>query len=315
MVNQRLYRPLTFGKVAVWIGHPLFQEEKVLNRIVQYQHAPSGGVFNYIGDDDVKIEEQETIGSLITSFFGHLMIALNMKDQAIKAGEWIRKFVEANEKTMLRDGIMYTMMTPGGRLIKDVEQGEKIKKILNNNDHKQEFWHVGTCIAYLCVLYEAMMDKWGHRESEAKPYLLSALKLLDFEATMPLYTYLWPSKCKVGWGSGELLRVLLKYGAGSEEQIEKAYEVSANVAKFTFIDNQLPTGGWSCMHYPLIDDIPELDFEYKPLKGMVNVPDQPIAGSKTIFLPAEEITGEFLGEMKSIETGVQAFLEHYKHMS
>jgi len=110
------------------------------------------------------------------------------------------------------------------------------------------------------------------------------------------------------------LRILLKYGTGSDEQIEKAYEVSAKVAKFTFLDNQLPTGGWSCMHYPLEDDIPELDFEYKPLKGTVNIPDQPITGSKTILLPAEEITGEFLGEMKSIETGVQALLEHYKHM-
>jgi len=196
-VTQRLYRPLTFGKVAVWINHPLFKEEKVVNRILQYQHAHSGGVFNYVGDDNDHIEEQQTIGSLNTSFFGHLMIALNMKDQAIKVGEWIRKFVEANEKTMLRDGIMYTMMTPEGRLITDVEQGEKIKKIVNNNDPKQEFWHVGTCMAYLCVLHETMMDKWGNQENEARPYLVSALKLLEFEATMPLYTYLWPSKCKV----------------------------------------------------------------------------------------------------------------------
>ena len=118
-----------------------------------------------------------------------------------------------------------------------------------------------------------------------------------------------------GLGIRRVVEGSLKIWGCSDDQIEKAYEVSANVAKFTFMDNQLPTGGWSCMHYPLEDDIPELDFEYKPLKGMVNVPDQPIAGSKTMFLPAEEIAGEYLGEMKSIETGVQAFLEQYKHMS
>jgi hypothetical protein len=45
------------------------------------------------------------------------------------------------------------------------------------------------------------------------------------------------------------------------------------------------------------------------LKGIVNVPESRIVGSDTIFLPAEEITGEFLGEMKSIENGLRALLE------
>jgi hypothetical protein len=47
---------------------------------------------------------------------------------------------------------------------------------------------------------------------------------------------------------------------------------------------------------------------------LVNVPDTPIPGSKTIWLPAEEITGEFLGEMSSIETGLKLQLEHYRRM-
>jgi hypothetical protein len=36
------------------------------------------------------------------------------------------------------------------------------------------------------------------------------------------------------------------------------------------------------------------------------VPPTRIEGSQTIFLYAEEITGEFLGEMKSIEQGIAA---------
>jgi hypothetical protein len=35
---------------------------------------------------------------------------------------------------------------------------------------------------------------------------------------------------------------------------------------------------------------------------------EPIAGSQTIWLPGEEITGEFLGELKSIEQGVATAL-------
>jgi len=302
-VLQRVYRPLTFLKVAAWIGHPLVKDELVLNRILQYQHGESSGVFNYIGDNPNNPEEQATIGSLNTSFFGHLMVALDMRKRAVKAGDWIRRFVEANEENMLHGGFMFTQMTPDGNLVTDVKLGEKILKIVDNRDPKQEFWQVGTAMAYLCVLYDALRDRWGCGEEQARPYLNCALKLLDFEASMPLYTYLWPSKCKVGWGAGELLRVLTKYGRGTVEQVEKAYRVCERVAVFTFMDNQLPNGGWSCMHYPLSETIPEIRFSYKPLKGVVNVPDKPISGSKTIFLPAEEITGEFLGEMKAIETG------------
>jgi hypothetical protein len=289
---QRVYRPLTFGKVAVWIDHPLIRDELVLKRILQYQHK-SGGVFNYIGDDPSQIEKQPTIGTLNTSFFGHLMVALDMKDEAIMAGDWFCRFVQANRENMSKQGLMYTNMTPEGELV---------------TEPKQEFWQVGTVMAYLAVLYEKMRECWDYGEDAAQTYLDNALILLDFEDTMPLYTYLWPSKCKVGWGAGELLRVLVKHRKGTREQIEKAYRAARNVAIFTFMDNQLPNGGWSCMHYPLSELAPEMAFDYKPLKGLLNVPDSPIPGSQAIFLPGEEITGEFLGEMKSIQVGLEEAL-------
>ena len=64
------------------------------------------------------------------------------------------------------------------------------------------------------------------------------------------------------------------------------------------------------MHYPLRDAIPELTFNYKPLKDALLVPPKRIDGSETIFLPAEEITGEFLGELKSVEQAVTVWLRH-----
>jgi len=301
--RQRLYRPLTFGKVAAWIGHPVAKNQQVIDRILQYQHKDSGGVFHYIGDDADKIEEQETIGALNTTFFGHLMIALDMKEQAVKAGEWTCRFVEANRKNMLNDGLMYTQTMIDGQLVTNVKEGEKTSKVVDNKNPKQEFWQVGTAMAYLSVLYDTMRERWSYSEEQALPYLDCALTLLDFEDTMPLDTYLWPSKCKVGWGAGELLRVLVKYGK-SEQQIEKAYRIAEKVAIFTFLDNQLLNGGWSCMHYPFSELAPEIRLDYKPLKGIINVPEQQIPNSQTIFLPGEEITGEFLGEMKSIERGI-----------
>jgi len=309
-IMQRAYRPLTFLKIAVWLDHPLSKDSLIINRILQYQHE-SGGVFNYIGENPKVVEEQSTIGCLNTSFFGHLMIALNRKNEAIKAGDWIKNFIEKNREYMRKNGIMYTQMTTEGKLVTHIGKGEKITKMVNNKDPKQEFWQVGTCMAYLCVLYEKMVDEWGFSEKESAPYLEAALDLLKFEKTMPLYTYFWPSKCKVGWGAGELLRSLSKYRI-KEEFINDAYDVCKKVAIFTFMDNQLYDGGWSCMHYPLSEEAPEINFDYKPLKGIVNVPEERIPNSKTIFLPREEITGEFLGEMKSIEKGIAELLKCFK---
>ena len=175
--------------------------------------------------------------------------------------------------------------------------GERIGKVVDTRSPKQEFWQVGTTMAYLAVMYDVMCRRWKDDESRARPYLDAALALLEFESTMPLDTYLWPSKCKVAWGAGELLRVLTEHGIAMGEAVEQAYQATERTAIFTFLDNQRADGSWSFMHYPLSEQIPELEFSYKPLKGSVWATPTPIDGSETIFLPSEEITGEFTAEM------------------
>jgi hypothetical protein len=233
------------------------------------------------------------------------MIALDLREQAVAAGDWILNWVAANGDALTR-GELYTHMTPAGQLVTDVLPEERIAKVVDTRSPKQEFWHVGTAMAYLVDLYESMSRAWGRPESVARPYLDAALALLEFELTMPLDTYLWPSKCKVGWGAGELLRVLVQYDLANAATLETVYQVAERVALFTFLDSQLAHGGWSLMHYPLACGIPEMEFGYKPLAGAVCVPQERIEGSRTIWLSGEEITGEFLGEMASIAEGVAA---------
>ena len=305
---QRVYRPMTFGKVAAWIGHPVIRKPVVIDRILQYQHQPSGGVFHYIGDDPDNVQEQVSIGTLNTSFFGHLMVALDIRDRATNVGDWLVRWVDAN-RGHLPAGRLYTQMTPGGELITNVGPGEELSKLVDTQRPKQEFWNAGTAMAYLLVLYDAMRGQWDCEEAESRPYLDAAKVLLDFDAAMPLDTYLWPSKCKAGWGAGEMLRVLVKYFPDDKETMEKAYHVAERTAIFTFLDNQLPDGSWSQMHYPLDSRIPEMAFSYKPLKNIVRVPQEFVEGSKTIWLPAEELSGEILGEMKVVEEGLAAWLE------
>jgi len=85
----------------------------VLGRLLQYQH-PSGGCFNYVGDGP-QVEEQPTLGTLNTSFFGHLMLALDRREEAIRAGDWLRRWVAANAAHMKQEGVLYSNMTPPAR--------------------------------------------------------------------------------------------------------------------------------------------------------------------------------------------------------
>lgn len=308
---QRLYRPLSFLKVAKWIDHPIAKNEPVINRVLQYQHT-SGGVFNYIGDDPGNIEEPEAIGALDTSFFGHLMIALNQKEKAIKAGDWLVNFVKANTKPMKEEGVLYCNMGVDGNLVTDIDPDDP-NGTVNLVDRVQPTWQTGTIMAYLSVLYDTMREKWGYSDADAEKYLKSTYPVIEFEDRMPHHTYLWSSKCKVAWGGGELLRTLVKYDKGDDELKEKAYRATKNTVLVTFIDTQLPHGGWANEHYPLSKSIPEYYYDYKPIKGISNVPDKPTenADEKTIYLPAEELTGEYLGEMKSAEEGIEAYLQYY----
>ncbi len=199
-----------------------------------------------------------------------------------------------------------------GNLVTDIDSDDP-NGAVNLIDRAQPTWQTGTILAYLSVLYDTLREKWGYSDSDAEKYLKATYPVIDFEDRMSYYTYFWPSKCKVAWGGGELLRVLLKYEKGSDELKEKAYKATKNTVLYTFIDNQLPNGKWANEHYPLSKNIPEYYYDYKPIKGISKIPDKPTenADKKTIYLPAEEITGENLGEMKSAEKGIETYLDYY----
>jgi len=304
-IDQRAYRPLTFLKVALWIGHPLASNRKVLERLFQYQHR-SGGAFNYIGEDPRRVEPRPTLGTLNSSFFGHLMLGLGEKDRALAVGDFLCRFVDLNRDHIREEGLLYTQMTPDGELITEAGPGQRLTRLVDQRLPKQEFWQTGTTMAYLAVLYEAVRERWGGEE-KARPYLEAALELLPFDAGQALEGYLWPSKCKVGWGTGELLRVLIKYGLGTQEQVEDAYQVARKVGVHTFLGNQLSDGGWSAMHYPVSELDPEYQLSYVPLRGRVNVPQFAVPGFSKLYLPAEELTGEFLGELDAVYRGLAAY--------
>ncbi|MEM2990646.1 MAG: hypothetical protein QXQ02_05625, partial [Halobacteria archaeon] len=69
---QRIYRFLTFGKVAEYLRYTPMTDDAHRNRVLQYQHR-SGGCFNCIDGGPGK-----TLEPLNTSFFGQWALAAGL---------------------------------------------------------------------------------------------------------------------------------------------------------------------------------------------------------------------------------------------
>jgi hypothetical protein len=304
---------LLFLKYAALMDHPMIRDEKVMKRIRQYQDMATGGCFYYIGEDPANPVWPDFIDVGNTAFFGELCLALDLRNEALRAGAWMLKLVQDNGVHMSGEGTFYCLTDRQGQLVTDVKPGEVIFKTVNNRDSNQMGWNIGCCMAFLADLYHAMREKWGYKTEDSRPYLDAALRLTDFENSMPLVTYFYPSKCKVIWGAAALLGVLLKHGLGSETEFDKLYRICKRVFLFTFLGTQLPEGGWPGLHYPLTDDAPELQFDYRVLKGLTLYPREQIVGSSSSsYLPPTEVTGEILGEIGAMVEGLSPLIEHYR---
>jgi hypothetical protein len=310
--DTRVYRALTFLRFAALIDHPIVRDERILRRVRQYQDPVTGGCFYNIGEDPARPQPPDFIAIGDTAFFGEFALAAGWIDQALKAGAWTLRMVQDNRAHMTGEAILYCTTDRNGDLVTAIKPGERISRTVNNWDANQMGWNIGCAMAFLADLYEALRDKCGYDEGAAYKYLDAVLALADFEDTMPLYTYFYPSKCKVAWGAGALLRVLVKYGLGTEERFDKLYRAAKQVFTLTFLSSQLPDGSWPSLHYPLGDESPELQFDYRVLKGLTLYPAERINNKTCSFLPATEITGEFLGEIGAMVEGLTSLLQYYR---
>jgi hypothetical protein len=312
-IDTRVYRALTFLRFAALSDHPIARDTRILRRVRAYQDPATGGCFYYIGEDPNEPELPPFIAVGDTVFFGEFALAADLQEEALKAGAWTRKMVQDNYRHITSEGIFYTLTDRSGDLITEVKPGERFFKMVNNWDANQAGWILGCAMAFLGDLYDALRGRWGYDAEAAKPYLDAALTLVNFEDTMPVYTYWFLSKCKVAWGAGVLLRVLLKYNLGTEEQFDKLYRAAKRVFLLTFLGSQRPDGSWPAMYYPLVDDAPELQFDYRDLKGLTLYPAERMAQSPTSsYLPTVEITGEFLGEIGAMIEGLESLLRRYR---
>ena len=285
---QRVYRTLAFGKVAEILRHPAFANDETRTGIMEYQHK-SGGVANYI-DKGLPA----ALEPLNTTFFGQWALAAGLMVPAMMAGDWVAELVALNEKHLKADPprFFYKRETATGRLITKFAKGQRMNTLIDAVTVKQPSWVSGTCMALLADLYAV---------TKKERYLDAALKLAEFEKACDPELLFWPSKCKVAWGAAELYRVT---GDPAHRRI------ADDVVRVTFMDQQLPHGGWSDVYYPLCDHGAWRSVVYSgPNK---HVPDKIKQDGTWGLLRGQEITGEFMGEMGCARSACQAVLASYE---
>ncbi|MBM4078078.1 MAG: hypothetical protein FJ278_00140 [Planctomycetes bacterium] len=285
---QRVYRPLTFGKVAEAIRHPAFAHDATRDRLLQYQHK-SGAAANNI-DNGFPAE----LEPLNTTFFGHWALAAGLMDPATRAGDWVAELVELNGKHLKADPprFFYKRERDTGKLVTKFAKGQRMNTMIDTVTVKQPSWVTGTCMALLADLYAV---------TKKQRYLDAALKLGEFEKACDPKLLFWPSKCKVGWGAAELYRVTC----------DPAHrKIAAAVARTTFMDQQLPHGGWSHMFYPLCDEGEWRKVVYSGPNR--DVPTTIRQDGTWGWLSGHEITGEFMGELGRTRAAFQAVLSCFE---
>ena len=301
----RLYRVLYCLMVAKAAGHPLARNRQILDRLIQYQSNKTGAVFNFIGDDPRDVRPDPFYAALLTSTCIHLFLQLGMSDRAIRAGKYLVKMVNAN-RAYMRRGWFHTQADVDGTIITKIPKNKWWCYAVDCRNPKQEFWQIGAIMAALAKLA-------GHLFQDdlalAVQFGKAALSLVTLEERMSFESYEWPQKCKLAWGGGELLKTLALMGPVNPRIGTSIYRITRNTVVNTFFDAQLPDGGWAGDHYPLCDDAPELDYDYKLLRGFANAPRQPTTSNTCVWFTPEEMSGEFLGELAVARDGVKALVD------
>jgi len=270
---QRVYRFLTFGKVAEALNHPAYCTDELREEVCTYLHE-TGGCFGHPDDPELRA----TLNPLVTSFFTEWALPAGLHEAAKKSGDFLCMMVELNEKHMNdspgRFYYVYDIETDA--LVAEPPDGQALSCVVDTVGTKQHFYYMGCSMAALADLYLAGLgDK----------YLAAAKKLADFTERCNPEGLRWPSYCKVGWGAAELY---MATGHPCHRIM------AANCSDICFLNSQTAGGGWENVYYPLKDQGVWREIAYD---GRGLVPTSLPEDGSFAWLSGHELSGEFLGEM------------------
>lgn len=312
--SMRFYRAATIMPYAHHVGHSLAENTVVRERMHQYLDPATGTVYPYIGEDPEHPEFPDGSNVMLCTFFGEYAIAAGSREAATAAGQWLLSLIEQNADFMSEQGRFYWTTDRTGTIDTQVGRGEEYNKALTTRPTSQANypgWVTGSCMAFLADIYDALVTEWDSPD-EAAPYLDAARRLASYEASMPLETYFFPSKCKVAWGAGRLLSALIAHQVDDEDAIDNAYRIGKRTYLYTFLGNRLSSGGWGPEYYPHSSDSPELAYDYRIMEGLSGLPvgEGVLKSDTAAVLSAVEITAENVAELHYFARGVNELLEH-----
>jgi hypothetical protein len=284
---QRVYRFLTFGKIAEALHYPGMANDATRAEVCTYLHE-TGGCFGHPQAPELRA----TLNPLVTSFLTEWALPAGLTEPAKKSGDFLAMMVDLNREHMLAEPVgrfYYLYDVSAGKLVTEALPGESLNYFVDTAGAKQHFYHMGCSMAALADLYLAGLGE---------KYLEAATTLADFCERCHPEGLRWPSCCKVGWGAAEL------YAATGDPR----YRImAANVSDITFIGAQTQAGGWENMYYPVKDNGWWTKIAYD---GRGLVPTGPPEDDSCAWLSGHEITGEFLGEMGRTLKVLKAALGH-----
>jgi hypothetical protein len=285
---QRVYRFLTFGKVAEALRHPGMANDETREEVCSYLHD-TGGCFGHPSDPELR----KYLNPLVTSFLTEWALPAGLDEAARKSGDFLVMMTELNREHLRDDPgrFYYLYDVESGTLVTESPDGEALNCCVDTVGPRQHFYHMGCSMAALADLYLA-----GH----GKQYLHAAKVLADFTARCNPEGLRWPSYCKVGWGAAELY-------AATGHRCHRI--MAANTSDITFLGAQTRAGGWENMFYPLTDAGNAHAVVYDG-RGLVPLRGGLDDDGSWAWLSGHEITGEFLGEMGRTLKVFKAALGH-----
>ena len=285
---QRVYRFLTFAKVAEALHFPGMANDETREEVCSYLHE-TGGCFGHPSDPALR----RYLNPLVTSFFTEWALPAGLDEAAKRSGDFLVMMTELNEAHMKGEPgrFYYLYDVDRGELVTEPPDGQALNCVVDTLGTQQHFYFMGCSMAALADLYLA-----GH----GKRYLRAAKQLADFTERCNPEGLRWPSYCKVGWGAAELY-------AATGHPCRRI--MAANTSDITFLGAQTKAGGWENLHYPLTDEGVWRTVVHDG-RGLVPKRGELADDGSWAWLSAHEITGEFLGEMGRTLKVFKAALGH-----
>jgi hypothetical protein len=268
----RVYRQSYVQRAAARIGHGLHEAPNVEARMCQFQDPDSGGVFEYIGEDPDRPELPDMLGLSATCNFGHYAIEAGLEQPARRAGDWLVGVIAQN-RPHIEQGRFYADVGRDGEIKTDVAPGAELDGVVDAGvAAMQTTWRLGICMTFLAELYHACRTRWSDG-ADPEPYLEAALLVLGLQDRMPIETYFNLNACKVGWGAGRLLDVVVTHDRGTPTVLDQLYRACRRTYMHTFLGTRRADGSWTHDFYPLDSRAPEMAVDVRTLEGLPALPD------------------------------------------